>query len=349
MTTSSSFFQITLKQILSFALLFSALLLLSSCGNSGPKKVLVFTKTAGYKHASIPEGVAAIQKIGLEKGFEVDSTSDASWFKDEVLSGYSAVIFLSTTGDVLDHYQQADFERFIQAGGGFLGIHAAADTEYQWPWYNQLVGAYFLSHPRQQEATLHVLDNAHPATKDIPTEWVHFEEWYNYKSIVEGLNVLLNLDESTYEGGENGEQHPIAWFREFDGGRMFYTGLGHTNEAYSDPTFLKHLSGGIEYVMQGKQLNYDKAISERVPLENRFKREVLANNLNEPMELDYLPNDKILFIERAGDLKLFDLRSNEMINVAHINVDYVSEDGLLGLAVDPNYLNNNWIYIKVVS
>jgi cytochrome c len=318
---------------------------LSSCGNSGAKKVLVFTKTAGYKHASIPKGVAAIQKIGLEKGFEVDSTSDASWFKDEVLAGYSAVIFLSTTGDILDQYQQADFERFIQAGGGFLGIHAAADTEYQWPWYNQLVGAYFLSHPRQQEASLHVLGNTHPATKDIPKEWVHFDEWYNYKSIAEGLNVLLNLDESTYEGGENGEHHPIAWFREFDGGRMFYTGLGHTDEAYLNPTFLKHLAGGIDYVLQGKKLDYAKSISERVPLENRFTREVLANNLNEPMELEYLPNDKILFIERAGDLKLFDLRSNEMTNVAHLNVDYVAEDGLLGLAVDPDYLTNNWIYI----
>jgi type 1 glutamine amidotransferase len=238
------------SKFLSSSLLLAFIILLSSCGASATKKVLVFTKTAGYQHASIPKGVAAIQKIGLEKGFEVDSTSDASWFKDEILAKYSAVIFLSTTGDVLDNTQQTVFEKFIQAGGGFLGIHAAADTEYDWPWYNQLVGAYFLSHPHQQEASLQVLDNSHPATKGLPAEWVHFDEWYNYKSIAEGINVLLNLDETTYEGGENGEQHPIAWFREFDGGRMFYTGLGHTDEAYSDPLFLSHLSGGIEYVMQ---------------------------------------------------------------------------------------------------
>ncbi|MFT7057005.1 MAG: cytochrome c, partial [Roseivirga sp.] len=344
----SDFFFFSSRYLARFgSILFLLILLffLTNCGSSIPKKVLVFTKTAGYKHASIPKGVAAIHKIGLENGFEVDSTSDASWIKEEVLANYAAVVFLSTTGDILNQYQQADFERFIQAGGGFLGIHAAADTEYQWPWYNELVGAYFLSHPNQQQATIQVLDDAHPSTQAIPKEWSHFDEWYNYKSIAAGINVLLNLDESTYEGGENGDDHPIAWYREYDGGRMFYTGLGHTDEAYADPTFLKHLTGGIDYVLQGRQLDYDKATSFRVPLENRFERKVLLSNLNEPMEVDYLPNDKLLFIERAGDLKLFDLRTNEGTTVAHIDVDYVAEDGLLGLAVDPNYLSNNWIYL----
>ncbi len=324
---------------------FSILVITVSCQSNRTDKVLVFTKTAGYQHGSIPTGVAAIQKLGAEMGFEVDTTSDASWIKEEVLTEYTAVIFLSTTGNILDHYQQADFERFIQAGGGFVGIHAAADTEYEWPWYNQLVGAYFLSHPQQQEATLKVIDSSHPATSELPTEWRHFDEWYNYRDIASGINVLLNLDESTYEGGANGTNHPIAWNREFDGGRMFYTGLGHTNEAYADPLFLKHLSGGIQYVLSGKKKDYTRATSQRVPLENRFERDVLLTNLNEPMELDYLPNDKILFIERGGDLKLFNLQSNVGKTVAHINVDYVAEDGLLGLAVDPNYPSNNWIYL----
>jgi cytochrome c len=345
MIAAASFSNRNIVRLFSVSVFLIALFCMVSCGPSGPKKVLVFTKTAGYKHASIPKGFTAIQKIGMEKGFEVDSTSDASWIKEEVLKEYSTVIFLNTTGNILDQYQQADFERFIQAGGGFMGIHAAADTEYEWPWYNQLVGAYFLSHPHQQQATIQVLDEAHPSTEGLRKEWSHFDEWYNYRNIAAGINVLMNLDESSYEGGENGKNHPIAWSREFDGGRMFYTGLGHTDEAYSDPTFIKHLAGGIDYVLQKKALDYAKATSLRVPLENRFDRKVLLSNLNEPMEVDYLPNDQLLFIERAGDLKLFDLRVNEGITVAHIDVDYVAEDGLLGLAVDPNYLENNWIYL----
>ncbi len=333
------------QKLLSFAIALSMFLVLSGCGSSGEKKVLVFSKTAGYQHQSIPTGIVAVQQLGKENGFVVDTTSDASLFTEEILAQYSAVIFMSTTGDVLDHNQQADFERYIQAGGGYVGVHAAADTEYQWPWYNQLVGAYFLSHPAQQNATVKVLDRAHMATDHLPEEWTHFDEWYNYKSIVEGLNVLLNLDESSYEGGTNGPNHPISWYREFDGGRIFYTGLGHTNETYSDELFLQHLLGGINYAIGDNSRDYAKAISQRVPLENRFQREVLANNLNEPMELDYLPDDQILFIERAGDLKLYDLKTNILSNVAHINVDYVSEDGLLGLAVDPNYETNHWIYI----
>lgn len=331
------------KSCLGFLIIIA--LVISSCQTNRSKSILVFTKTAGYKHASIPDGVKAIQNLGSQMGFKVDTTSDATMFNEDILAGYDAVVFLSTTGNVLNHYQQADFERFIQAGGGFVGVHAAADTEYDWPWYNELVGAYFLSHPHQQDAILEVIDKNHPATVDLPSEWTHYDEWYNYRDIADGINVLINLDESSYEGGENGENHPIAWSRVYDGGRMFYTGMGHTSEAYSDPTFLKHLKGGIQYVLDGGRKDYTKSKSQRVPLENRFKRDILLTNLNEPMEVDYLPEDKILFIERAGDVKLYDLNLREVSTVAHINVDYVSEDGLLGLAVDPNYPSNNWIYL----
>lgn len=326
-------------------LLASIFLLTMACTPQGDKKVLIFSKTEGYHHNSIDKGVQAITKMALQNGLMVDTTTDASFFNEEQLAEYSVVIFLSTTGDVLDHYQQADFERYIQSGGGFVGVHAAADTEYDWPWYNQLVGAYFLSHPSQQKATINILDKTHPSTKELPDTWEHFDEWYNYKNIVEGLNVLMNLDESSYEGGENGESHPIAWNREFDGGRMFYTGLGHTDEVYSDTMFLNHLWGGIEYVIGNNKRSLLKASSERVPVENRFVREVLAFNLNEPMELDYLPDDKILFVERGGDLKLYDLQAKELLDAGHLNVKRIAEDGLLGLAVAPEFKANNWIYL----
>ncbi|OEK07508.1 ThuA domain-containing protein [Roseivirga misakiensis] len=319
--------------------------IISSCGAQREKRVLVFSKTEGYHHNSIDKGIEAINELGRQNGFAVDTTTDASFFSEDKLAAYSAVVFLSTTGDVLNHYQQADFERFIQSGGGFVGIHAAADTEYDWPWYNELVGAYFLSHPNQQEATINIIDKEHPATENMPDTWQHFDEWYNYKSIAEGLNVLMTLDENSYKGGENGDYHPIAWYRSYDGGRMFYTGLGHTDEAYTDTMFLDHLNGGIQYAIGNNKRDLSKAISERVPEENRFVREVLAINLNEPMELDYLPDEKILFIERAGDLKVFDLKADELLDGGHLNVKRIAEDGLLGLAVDPDFESNNWIYL----
>lgn len=215
-------------------------------------RVLVFSKTQGFYHESIPTGVAAVQKMGLENGFQVDTTKNAVYFNNDSLKNYGAVVFLSTTMDVLDDEQQQAFERYIQAGGGYVGIHAAADTEYDWPWYNKLVGAYFLSHPNNpnvRQATIEVKDTTHPATKGLPTRWERKDEWYNYKSINPDIKVLTVLDESTYEGGENGENHPIAWYHEYDGGRAFYTGGGHTAESFSEPLFLQHILGGIRYAI----------------------------------------------------------------------------------------------------
>jgi type 1 glutamine amidotransferase len=233
-----------------FALL--PLVMIASLSFTAIKKkprVLVFSKTKGYHHASITVGAPAIYKLGQENGFDVDTTSDASVFTKKGLKKYAAVVFLSTTGDVLDDQQQQAFENFIRSGKGYVGIHAAADTEYDWPWYNQLAGAYFKSHPKQQEASLKIVDAANPATSQLPNPWKRKDEWYNYKSIQNGLHVLINLDEKSYTGGENGDLHPIAWYHDFDGGRSFYTGLGHTDESYTDPLFLGHLLGGIKYAI----------------------------------------------------------------------------------------------------
>jgi len=216
-----------------------------------PKKILVFTKTKGFYHKSIPAGVKALLAMGIEKGIVVDTTSDATRFVYKELKGYDAIVFLSTTGNMLDDLQQAEFKRYINKGGGFVGIHAAADAEYDWPWYNQLVGGYFLSHPQQQQATLVVQDATHISTQHLPQEWKRFDEWYNYKSIQTDLHVLLTLDEASYTGGKNGSFHPIAWYHDFDGGRAFYTGLGHTDESFVEPMFLQHIWGGIVYAMNG--------------------------------------------------------------------------------------------------
>ncbi|HVV56100.1 MAG TPA: ThuA domain-containing protein [Mucilaginibacter sp.] len=212
-------------------------------------KVLVFSKTKGFHHESIAVAVPAIMKLGREHGFDVDTTTDASKFSYDNLKQYAAVIFMSTTGDVLDDAQQDAFKKYIESGGGFVGVHSATDTEYGWPWYGDLVGAYFKSHPKQQEATLNIVDPNFIATKGLPRVWKRFDEWYNYKYIAKGLHVLITIDEKSYTGGENGDYHPMSWYHSYDGGRAFYTELGHTNESYSDPLYLKHLLGGIEYAM----------------------------------------------------------------------------------------------------
>ena len=218
---------------------------------SAPYDVLVFTRTTGFRHGSIPAGIAAVQDLGARHGFTVTATEDPTMFNDADLAGYEVVLWLSTTGDVLDPGQQAAFERYVQGGGGYVGVHAASDTEYDWPWYGRLVGAYFNGHPAQQTATVKVAGRSNPATQGLPRRWERFDEWYNFRDYTDGsVRVLARLDESTYDAGATamGDDHPIAWCHAFDGGRAFYTGMGHTDASYQEPEFLSHLLGGIEQV-----------------------------------------------------------------------------------------------------
>lgn len=241
------------------SLLFTGLLLATilflSCGikkqsDTTAKKVLVFTKTAGFHHSSIPQGIEAVKQICRENNIKVTVTDNADSFTKDSLAGYSAVIFLNTTGDVLNSSQQEAFEHYIKSGGGFAGIHAAADTEPDWPWYIRLVGGKFASHPNNPnilKAVINITDTHFPATKGLPLRWERTDEWYNYSNISEDIKVIATLDESTYSGGTNGKNHPIAWYHSFEGGRAFYTGGGHTEASYAEPLFLKHLTEGIKY------------------------------------------------------------------------------------------------------
>lgn len=218
-------------------------------------KVLIFSKTAKFHHQSIPAGIKAIMKLGEENGFKIDTTTNSKNFNEANLKQYTAVIFLSPTGDVLNEEQQHAFEQYIKSGGGFVGIHAATDCEYDWAWYGNLVGAYFSSHPKQQEAILRVTDQKHISTKHLPSEWKRKDEWYNFKWMATDLKVLISIDESSYDAGKGkmGDKHPMAWYHNFDGGRAFYTELGHTDESFQEPLFLQHLLGGIQYAMGKKK------------------------------------------------------------------------------------------------
>jgi type 1 glutamine amidotransferase len=219
----------------------------SSEAKSKPQ-VLVFSKTTGFRHDSIPAGVGAIRQLGRAGGFSVTATESGAVFTTKRLRRFEAIVFLSTTGEVLDPKQQSAFQRYIRRGGGFVGIHSATDTEYDWPFYGGLIGAYFKQHPAVQQAAIDVADRRHPSTRHLPQRWTRIDEWYDFQTNPRGsVHVLATLDESSYAGGTMGPDHPIAWCQRFRGGRSWYTGGGHTIEAYAEPTFRKHLLGGIRW------------------------------------------------------------------------------------------------------
>jgi len=332
---------------LSLVIIFTSILC-SSCNLKIEKgDVLVFSKTESFRHESIEAGIKAIQKLGIENNFTVATTENSEAFTQNTLKDFKVVVFLNTTGDVLNDAQQLEFRRFIQAGGGFVGIHSAADTEYDWPWYGKLCGAYFKDHPMEpnvRDASIDVLDKTHISCSHLPERWDRTDEWYNYKSISPEVTVLLNLDETSYEGGNNGDAHPIAWYHEMDGGRAFYTGGGHTIESFSEPNFVKHILGGIKYTM-GDGGRVDYASANVCPEENRFQKVVLDDYLEEPMELDMLPDGRLVYIQRRGKILVYDAEENESQQVAFVETFNELEDGLLGMAIDPDYENSKGIYL----
>lgn len=338
------------------------LLIMASCSKKRSEKprILVFSKTAGYVHESIPEGIAAIEKLGTENGFEVATTADASYFTEDSLKNFAAVIFLSTTGDVLNNYQEADFERFIQAGGGFVGIHAASDTEYNWGWYGRMVGGYFLDHPgirdtfpNVQEGVLRVLDKNHAEKASLPEKWKRTDEWYSFKKMNKDVNVLMDIDEDSFNGGAKTGEHPMSWYHDYDGGRAFYTALGHTKESYSEELFLKHVLSGIQYAVGEQDLDYSKVKTQRVPEEDRLKKTTLAiGDFFEPTEMTVLPNLDILVTQRRGEILLFKKSDSTVTKAGFLDVYFKTntprvnaEEGILGIQADPNFAKNHFVYI----
>lgn len=331
------------------------ILFLFSCNKrSGKPRILVFAKTAGFHHESIAVGIPAIQKLGKENGFDVDTTTDAAMFNDDTLKKYSALVFLNTTGPLFNTHERIALERYIQAGGGYMGIHAATDAEYDWGWYNRLAGAQFLSHPHQQEAKLIVKDKNHPSTKHLPDVWTRKDEWYNFKKLNKDVHVLISIDEKSYEGGKNGDNHPMAWYHEYDGGRAFYTELGHTNESYSDPLYLQHILGGIQYAIgDNRNLDYGKATAQYPPDEDRFtKTPLIQDQFYEPTEMTILPNFDILITQRRGEIMLYKSGTKTLKQVGFLNAYYKTsdgksnaEEGVLGISKDPNFSKNHWVYI----
>jgi cytochrome c len=335
-------------------LLFCILLgcVLISCSKK-EEKILIFTKTQSFRHKSIEPGVVAMLKLASENGITADTTSDVTQFNEKNLRQYSALLFLHSTGELFDYNQKNALQRYIQAGGGWVGIHAACDAEYNWPWFNKLAGAYFMSHPKPQKAKLQVTDKTHESTKHLKDEWVRFDEWYDFKSMNPDVKVLIKIDETSYEGGKNGENHPMAWYHEYDGGRAWYTGLGHTDESFLEEDFLKHVLGGIKWAIGKNKRDFSKAKVPLRPENNRFTLErLIQGQLFEPTEMTILPSKDVLIAQRRGELMLYSEKKKLVTHAGKLDVYHATnvkgvnaEEGLLGLQKDPDFIKNNFIYL----
>lgn len=227
-------------------------------------KVLLVTTTRGWHHESLHAGVLAIQQLGQRNFFDVVLWEDPSGFTDQYVAQFQAIIFLNTTGDIFDANQQKVMERFIESGKGYVGIHSASDTEYDWPWYTKLVGRMFHIHPSIQTAKMQVLDNKFPGLQGFADGKLWTEEWYEFgPETISGLHNILAVDETSYnpkadwgaraKGVGMGKVHPVSWYHEYDGGRAFYTALGHLPTNFSEPAFLNHLYAGIFWAATGKK------------------------------------------------------------------------------------------------
>ncbi|WP_373057570.1 ThuA domain-containing protein [Zunongwangia sp. H14] len=235
--------------------------------------VLLITETDGWHHESIEDGIDAVEDLAARHNFGLERQQEAQKITAERLNAFDAVIFLNTTADIFDEQEQEAFENFIEAGNGYVGVHAASDTEYDWEWYTKLVGRMFHIHPVQQTARLDILEHNFPGLEHFPEKLLWTDEWYEFgEEKTSGLNYLVAVDENSYDPevtwknrdkAENGQMqdrvgkgmgdfHPISWYHEYDGGRAFYTALGHIPEIYKNQWFLDHLYGGIYYAATGK-------------------------------------------------------------------------------------------------
>ena len=302
--------------------------------------ILAFSRTEGFRHESNESGIRALRALGEEHGFGVVATEDPNHFREDSLQKYAAVVFLNTSGDVLDAEQQGAMEAYVTGGGGFIGTHGAAATEYDWPFYESLVGAFFDDHPEVQPGQVLVTDRKHPSTSGLPYRWDRTDEWYNLRSNPRAdVHVLAVVAEASYEGGTMGHDHPVAWAHTNHGGRVFYTALGHTPESFDEPLMRQHLLGGIEWAAGQKEAD---VMATRAA---GFQEVVLTGDLTDPMEIAIAADGRVFIVEWAGAVKVWEPDTEAVRVVGWLPVEKNIEDGLLGLALDPAFEENGWMYI----
>jgi len=320
----------------------------SAQAEPGEYQVLLFHRTTGFRHGSIENAIQAVEELGAANGFSVTQTQDPTVFTDAELRKYAAVVFFTDGENTLDHAQRTAFERYLHRGGGFVGLHSTSNMDKaDWPWWEELLGgAFFDNHPPIQPATMHVEDATHPATAHLPAQWQWTDEWYNFTADPRDKNVhvVLSVDESTYTGGQMGAGHPIAWCSNYDGGRTFYTAIGHQVEHYDDPLMRGHILGAIRWAAGVAEGNCGEP-REGPPTEASFEKVPLDDNTANPMKLDIAPDGRVFYTELAGTLKIWHPDTQAVTVAADIDVARVHENGLLGVALDPNFAQNNFVYL----
>src|SRR5689334_12415610 len=327
-------------------------------------KVLVFSKTAGFRHDSIPAGITMLNELGAANGFTVTATEDSAQFTEANLEQFDVVVFLSTTSDVLNDTQQTAFEHYIEGGGGYVGIHAATDTEYGWAWYGQMLGGYFRNHPAgTPTATVRIEDKDEPSTTGLPDPWTRTDEWYNFQPPTNpvvngggndysprdsGVKVLATVDESTYDeqdGNTTDDDHPVTWCTDFDGGRAWYTALGHTQASYSEAPFRQMVLGGLKTAARTVQADCG-APRQAAPQANDFEITTLDDDTESPMELAVAKDGRVLYVERiTGEVNL--IKANgDVVTAGRIPVSSVQENGGLGITLAPDFDTTGNFYVS---
>ncbi len=322
--------------------------------------VLVLSVTKGFRHNSIENGNDVLETLIGEMGDEMDEEMTVDFIDNqgprsvdgfqeaipstvEEFEAYDAVVFQNTTGSVLDDEQQAAFREYIENGGGWMGIHAGSDTHKSWDWYDQeLSAATFADHPAVQEAEIHVTDRTHPATQHLPARWTRTDEWYDFNRNPRGnTHVLATLDERTYDGanmdGGFGRDHPTAWCHSVGQGRAFYTGGGHTVEAFDEDDFQQHLTGGLMWAAGYVQGDYYGTVWDA------YEKETILADTADPMAIDVADDGTAFVAERGGTVKA--VTNGASTTVADIDVYTGQEDGLLGIALDPDFADNGHVFL----
>jgi PKD repeat protein/type 1 glutamine amidotransferase len=319
--------------------------------------VLAFTENAAGAHPAAADAVGALREIGRDNQFTVTVASDsAGVFTEANLKRYRSVVFLNTGGDVLSEAEQTAFETYFKDGGGFLGVHSAVETEPGWAFMDGLLGVKQDQGTRVkggasalEEATIKVADRVHDAGKNLPERWSHSDSFFNYRENVRGFShVLATVDENTYDAGaaENrmGFDHPVAWCKDYQGGRSFYTGLGSNGNAFRSANLRKHLAGAVAWTAGISDPVYSDCGA--TVLSNFQQVKITAPpNLNEPIGFDQFPDGRIIQTTRDGRVRLHDPETGEVDVIAQIPVYTNSEDGLYGPAVDNDFATNKWVYL----
>lgn len=315
-------------------------MLMWSCSGEKENRILIFAKSNTGQQAA-EEGMKALAAYASKKNIAADTTTNPAYFAEDSLKRYGTVVFLHTSQDVLNTRQQNEIERFVQAGGGLVGVHAPGSSQYQWPWYNTMLGAAYIHQPDSllatTDVTMQVVGEEKELTDGLQKSWKQQDALYRMDSLTPDAHVLVEAQQKV----------PVSWYREYDGGRMFYTAAGGTAESYKNENFLQHVVGGIKYTLAGPGLDFDKAYTAQVPEDNRFLQVVLDTYLHEPIEMEILNDGRVLFIERLGSVKLYDpeKKATKVLAKLDVNTEGNYEDGLLGLELDPDFDRNNYIYL----